>query len=238
MRRHTAVFRMSDRTSGPPKGRNSRSESTKKHIETAYLTLMLEKKWDRISVIELCKAAGITRGTFYQYFDDIYDVIEKIEAALMEDLTSRFKACTAGYGPGFSISRFPDRFDLEPPGIFREWFSFCREHSTAMYPLLDRKKGDTRFIRRIRSVIQDNINILMDHDGMPNDELRAHFVSVLSEMHFLAAQGWLSGADDGIRLDDSDIVSLLNTMRVGSVYLQWRSMNGKNDPAQDLNLTD
>ena len=229
MRPPAAERRMPEKTPKSPKGRNSRSENTKKHIESAYLSLMREKKWDRISVIELCRAAGITRGTFYQYFDDIYDVLEKIESSLMDDLTERFRACTDSYNPGVAAGHFPDRFDFDPPGIFREWFSFCRQNADAMYPLLDRKKGDTRFIRRIRTLIQENINTLMDHDGMPNDELRAHFVSVLSEMHFLAAEGWLSEPDEEVRLEDSDIVSLLNTMRVGSVYLHWRSENERNN---------
>lgn len=206
----------------------SRSENTRKHIQASYLSLMREKNWDRITVIEVCSAAGITRGTFYQYYNDIYDVVEQLENTLLTDLTARYHKCRYEMSPGSSPVFFPERFDTAPPQIFLEWFSFCREHADAMIPLLDRKKGDTRFIRKLRSVIEENVTLLMDNDGLPNDDLRSHFVSVLSEMHFLAAQGWLDPADPDRILDESDIVNLLNTMRVGSVYLAWKEKEDRN----------
>ncbi len=213
------------------RSRSGRSENTRKHIQSAYLKLMRDKNWDRITVIEVCSAAGITRGTFYQYYDDIYDVVEQLENTLLTDLTERYDKCRNTMRQGASPAFFPERFDTAPPQIFLEWFSFCRNHADAMIPLLDRKKGDTRFIRKLRSVIEENVNLLMDNDGLPNDSLRGHFVSVLSEMHFLAAQGWLDPADPDRLLEENDIVNLLNTMRVGSVYLAWQENRDRDENA-------
>ena len=63
---------------------------------------------------------------------------------------------------------------------------------------------------------------MMDADGQPNDELRSHFVKIFSEMHFLAARSWLE-SDEPDFLSVQEIVSLLNTMRIGAAYLSYKN---------------
>lgn len=51
------------------------------------LTNLIEKKELRnITVSELCELANINRGTFYLHYVDIYDMIEKFEKAIVDDL--------------------------------------------------------------------------------------------------------------------------------------------------------
>lgn len=202
-----------------------KSRKTKSEIERAFLTLMQDKRWDKLSVREICCAAGITRGTFYQYFNDLYDLTEQIESALLADLAARYEPSKDTYGPVISLDFFPDKFDFSPPTIFLNWYEFCQEHKLAMIAFLDRKNGDTYFVKRLRALIESSVSLLMDHDGMPRDDLRNHFLHLISEMHFLSAQSWLSETDPEAMLSVDDIVNLLNTMRVGSVFLAWKSKN-------------
>lgn len=202
---------------------NSKSRKTRSRIENAYLTLMLEKPWDRITVREICQAAELTRGTFYQYFNDIYDLVEQIENRLINDLSSRYEKLRPFYGAPVSLEFFLDRFDSEPPEVFLVWFDFCRDNDIAMRPLLDRKNGDSYFIRRLRRLIEEHVGLLMDHDGMPKDELRSYFAPLVSEIHCFTAQLWLSSEDPDSMLNPQGIVSLLNSLRVGSVFLEWKN---------------
>ena len=48
-------------------------------IETAFLTLILNHKYEDITISQVCKQAGINRSTFYCHYDDINDLIIKIE---------------------------------------------------------------------------------------------------------------------------------------------------------------
>ena len=48
-----------------------KSEQTRTKIADTFLKLSTQKKWDKISVKEICSEASITRGTFYQYFNDL-----------------------------------------------------------------------------------------------------------------------------------------------------------------------
>ena len=198
-----------------------KSEQTRRHIVRCYLTLMRKKKWDKITVIEICRYAEITRGTFYQYFSDIYDLLEQLETAMLEELSRQYSLCPKDYHKPWPIERFPEKYNYSPPPMFLVWFSFCKDHREEMLGLLDRKYGDTYFVKKLKALISEEINKMMDHEGTANDGLREHFTEVFVEMHFLAVQTWLD-SDEGGYLSVDDIVNILNTMRVGSAYLRWK----------------
>ncbi len=202
--------------------KTAKSEQTKRHIVACFLTLMRSKPWDRISVIEICKAAEITRGTFYQYFGDIYDLMERLEQSLLEDLKNRYAQCRNDGYVNWPAESFLTKFNYSPPPMFLEWFCFCREHRDAMIGLLDRRFGDAYFVKKLTTILEDEITKMMDRDGTANDELRKHFVHVFTELHLLSAQTWLESEEEEDYLSVDDIVNLLNTMRVGGKYLSWK----------------
>jgi hypothetical protein len=65
---------------------------------------------------------------------------------------------------------------------------------------------------------------MMDNDRMPQDPLRSHFLKIYIELHFLSVRTWLETEDDKQNLSLTDIVNLLNTMRVGSKYLTYQRL--------------
>jgi AcrR family transcriptional regulator len=56
---------------------------TKQNLIDAFWSLYCEKRIEKITVKEITQKAGYNRGTFYEYFTDIYDVLEQIEEALI-----------------------------------------------------------------------------------------------------------------------------------------------------------
>lgn len=59
---------------------------TKKNLINAFWSLYCEKRIEKITVKEITQKAGYNRGTFYEYFTDIYDVLEQIEESLVPSL--------------------------------------------------------------------------------------------------------------------------------------------------------
>lgn|SRR5574344_412226 len=56
-------------------------------IKTAFAELLLEKKsLNKISVAELARRSGITRGTFYAHYNNVADVALSIEDELVDAL--------------------------------------------------------------------------------------------------------------------------------------------------------
>lgn len=63
-----------------------RVKYTKKVIKETFIDLLQEKDINKISVSELCQKCDINRATFYRYYIDIYDLLEKIEQELIDKL--------------------------------------------------------------------------------------------------------------------------------------------------------
>lgn len=87
-------------------GRNKRSDSTIQAILVAAEEVILQSGAERISILDVCNVAGISRGTFYRYFasqDELLDAFsrykrDRFHAALIEatgahsDPDERFEA--------------------------------------------------------------------------------------------------------------------------------------------------
>lgn len=212
----------------PESQKTSKSAQTKRHIVSSFLYLCDQKPWEKITVIEICRQAEITRGTFYQYFGDIYDLVEQLEESLLTDLKSRFDSIPRAGSMRYRTGDFLSRFDATPPRSFLVWFEFCRDHRDAVIALFDRKNGDAYFVKKLKVILKESIEKVMDEDATANDELRAHFLTVFLELHILAAQTWLeSDPAETDYLSVEDIVNILNTMRVGAQYLAWRDLQNE-----------
>jgi AcrR family transcriptional regulator len=49
-------------------------------IETAFLKILSEKPFEKISVTEIIDTSGYSKATFYKYYTDKYDFAEKLRA--------------------------------------------------------------------------------------------------------------------------------------------------------------
>lgn len=61
---------------------------TKRLIREAMLELLKTKSIQKISVRELCDAAGINRTTFYNHYDGTYEVLAEIEEHFLAQLSA------------------------------------------------------------------------------------------------------------------------------------------------------
>lgn len=73
------------------KKNDHRTRVTKMLIRKAFTDQLRQKPIQSITVKALCDAAGINRGTFYAHYNDIYDLLEQVEAEMMQDLETAFK---------------------------------------------------------------------------------------------------------------------------------------------------
>lgn len=90
---------------------NQRYKMSSEKIETAFLSLILKHKYEEITISQICQRANINRSTFYCHYDDINDLIVKIE--------NKFAKGTA------SIFKFGERQTHE---AFIELFTFIKEN--------------------------------------------------------------------------------------------------------------
>lgn len=68
-----------------PKNKET-SLQTKNNLIDAFWELYCEKRIEKITVREIATKAGYNRSTFYEYFADVYDVLDQIEESLLPNI--------------------------------------------------------------------------------------------------------------------------------------------------------
>jgi AcrR family transcriptional regulator len=70
------------------KKENRRVRYTRMALRESLLSLLQSNPINRITVSRVCDQADVNRSTFYLYYKDAYDLLEKIEEELYEELDS------------------------------------------------------------------------------------------------------------------------------------------------------
>jgi AcrR family transcriptional regulator len=82
------------------KNGDRRSSRTRKSLQDALISLILEKRYDKVTVQDVIERANIGRSTFYAHFIDIDDLLLSLFDGLREVLDQRIKDCsTSGVNP-------------------------------------------------------------------------------------------------------------------------------------------
>ena len=110
--------------------------NTKKKLTDTLLILIEEKRIQDITVLELCKKAKINRTTFYKYYKDIEDLVNKIEDLLLVELEQNIGDIKRNYLISFTSKII-------------EAISNNKE----VYPKLLGQNGDHTFLRKILSLV-------------------------------------------------------------------------------------
>lgn len=58
---------------------------TLRQIDTALLENLKEHPFQKITIDMLCKSALINRSTFYKYYEDKYDLLERYVQRVLQD---------------------------------------------------------------------------------------------------------------------------------------------------------
>lgn len=109
---------------------------TKKNIIEAFWKLYCQKRIDKITIKELSNLAGYNRATFYEYFTDIYDVLEQIENELLP-----------------TLDRLPfNDIKQSHSSAFNALFKYYEENSKYLIVLLG-EHGDPSFLPKMKKAI-------------------------------------------------------------------------------------
>ena len=119
-----------------------RVRRTKKLLNQALTELLERKQIQEITVKELTDLADMNRGTFYLYYRDIYDMLEKTEDSLFDALNA---ILSQHENEGIHTSVRPILLDL---------FRFVEENQEMCRVLLS-PNGDMNFLHRLNEVIRE-----------------------------------------------------------------------------------
>jgi AcrR family transcriptional regulator len=73
------------------KQRDIRVRFTRKVLQESLISLMKEKSILDISIREICEAAGLSRSTFYTYYNGQYDLLRQMEEEMLVETDKIFQ---------------------------------------------------------------------------------------------------------------------------------------------------
>ena len=124
------------------KKEDRRVRRTKKLLTQALTQLLQEKQINEITVKELTDLADMNRGTFYLYYKDMFDMLEKIEDGM-------FEALDAIVSP-----HEHDDVSQQTKPILLDLFRFIQDNQEMCRVLLS-PHGDMNFLHRLNEVVRE-----------------------------------------------------------------------------------
>ena len=70
---------------------NKRHQRTLENIEKAFVSLLRDSELNKLSVTELCEAAGIDRSTFYANYEDVSALADEYAAKIEKHLEEQLR---------------------------------------------------------------------------------------------------------------------------------------------------
>lgn len=130
---------------------------TKNKIRDAFFKLYQNRQINKISIKEIMDLAGLNRGTFYVYYKDIYDLLEKTENELFEQIKEKVEFVLAVLLRG-------EDFKQNLPSL--EFLHQNKDHLKVLFG----KNGDSKMALRIKnlakSILKRKLSSVESEKGM------------------------------------------------------------------------
>ncbi|WP_273749994.1 TetR/AcrR family transcriptional regulator [Leuconostoc mesenteroides] len=168
--------------------RQEKNKLTQQRIMDAFVKLVSEKGFDNLTVSNITRTAKLSRGTFYIYYLDKYDVLEKIETYLLTNMEKLMQINidkTISWLDDVDNNKLSAELDTYSPyRSFIQSFDFLDKNRFTLKTLLS-KNGDSQFVYKLRHLIDEQIdshykNIFKDgNEVIPSDYTHDLLISSL-----------------------------------------------------------
>ncbi|MCM1118085.1 MAG: TetR/AcrR family transcriptional regulator [bacterium] len=129
-----------------------RVRRTKTLLLQGLIQLMEEKDIKDISVKELSDLADINRGTFYLHYNDVYDMLNKIEEELFREFNDILERDLTGANTSSVI----------PQPVLLDLFVFLGRNRDLSRVLIG-PHGDLAFLNRLKDLVKEKLRMMMDN---------------------------------------------------------------------------
>lgn len=127
-----------------------KNNSTREKLMEAFWNLYSKKRIENITIKEITQRAGYNRGTFYEYFIDVYDILEKIEDTIIPEIEDL---------PPTEVSTTNQQNSLN------EIITFYQRNANYLTILLS-DKGDPAFLNKLKNHIKPKIKLELINKGV------------------------------------------------------------------------
>lgn len=127
----------------PNRKRTKFAQRALSDFSRALFDALKEKRIESITVAELCEKAGYPRSTFYNYFDDIYDLLDFCWGRMAEDI---------------ALDDYPVILpEKRTYVLFERCYDYLAGYRDTIAKIMDRNPMDGQFVASLRLYIWESI---------------------------------------------------------------------------------
>ncbi len=176
-----------------------RVKYTKMVLRDSLVKLLSEKEIARISIKEICEGADVNRATFYAHYADQYDLLEKIENELLDNIRSYLTVHEQNGVPN-NGTEWSTTVDM-----VAKIFDYLRENAPLCKLMLNDKRN-LNFQKRIMTLVYDPYFLRLADNGTYTKEEMEYVYSFTLTGFVGAVQTWL---DNGMAQSSRTLAELL-----------------------------
>lgn len=139
--------------------RDRRIRKSKESLKQSLINLMKKKPVNTITVKELVLEADLNRSTFYNYYCDIPDMLEKLELELYNEFMKILELHVKKEKIEKNIYNEAHKFIADMCDVIKENMDFCK--------CIFSKNGDINFLFKLEELVENHIKdqLREDFDG-------------------------------------------------------------------------
>jgi AcrR family transcriptional regulator len=183
---------------------------TRENLMQAFWSLYCQKKIDAITIQEITDTAGYNRSTFYEYFVDIYDVLDQLEESLLAYLKEE------------AVNLLAEEHNED----FVRGLADLYESKGKYLSVLLGENGDPHFAKKVLGVTRP---VLMSTFRLSENDLHTAYILEFGLSACLATiTHWYQSNKD---LPSRELVGLVHSMLMNGVFPEMQKYAGKSsDP--------
>ncbi|QDP39495.1 TetR/AcrR family transcriptional regulator [Radiobacillus deserti] len=171
-----------------------RKKYTRMVLKDSLIELLKEKQISAITVKEICELADINRSTFYAHYADQYDLLDKIEDEIIEDMT--------GYLNQYHLVKEEDAFHIIEKLI--DYFASKHEVCRTLFS----EENDTTFQKKVMRFAQEVFQQHWPGSTLTGNDSKYLSTFVISgSIHVI--KSWLNNGMDKSTTDMAEVISQL-----------------------------
>ncbi|WP_125589863.1 TetR/AcrR family transcriptional regulator [Companilactobacillus jidongensis] len=176
------------------------AKRTLKAFRLAMFEALSEKGFDKITVNDICKKSEYPRATFYNYFDDKFDLLQYLWSYIGKDI----------------LDKIPKNGDEEDGivKIFNLLLEFFNDHQELLINITKNNGSDSHLWHSMSGYLRHEANILIYNYCKENNQVKVP-VKLLARFYsdlIIAVLEWCLFEQPDIDVDTADeyLISLLN----------------------------
>ena len=187
--------------------RDRRIRKSKESLKNSLIKLMKKKPVNTITVKELVLEADLNRSTFYNYYCDIPDMLEKLELELYNEFMKILELHVKKEKIEKNIYNEAHKFIADMCDVIKENMDFCK--------CIFSKNGDINFLFKLEELVENHIKDQLREDFDGKIDNIAYVYSFAKSGYIGILKSWMKR---GCVESSEEIANLTYNLIKGALY--------------------